>query len=267
MKNGDFCNILNYDRKGVYLDKYDYRTLNKIETILSSTNLPGIKYFESYAFSDDEHQIIIGTDIDRIFRHSEAGHYYVYDIATKKLTLISENKILEPTFSPDGKKVAFAYKNNLYIKDLISGKTSQITKDGEVNKIINGITDWVYEEEFAFVRAFEWNKTSDKLAFIRFDETEVPEYSMDIYGKSLYPTQQVFKYPKAGENNSKVSLHIYKLNNGKATQVDLGTKQQYYIPRTQWTQEDNILAVTTLNRHQNNLNLIFVVMFLFLLKN
>jgi dipeptidyl-peptidase-4 len=258
MKNGDFYNILNYDRKGVYLDKYDYKTLNKIETILSSTNLPGIKYFESYAFSDDESQIIIGTDIDRIFRHSEAGHYYVYDIATKKLTLISENKILEPTFSPDGKKVAFAYKNNLYIKDLISGKTSQITKDGEINKIINGITDWVYEEEFAFVRAFEWNKTSDKLAFIRFDETEVPEYSMDIYGKSLYPTQQVFKYPKAGENNSKVSLHIYKLSNGKATQVDLGTKQQYYIPRIQWTQEDNILAVTTLNRHQNNLNLIFV---------
>ncbi len=258
MKNGDFYTILNYDRKGVYLDKYDYKTLQKVENILSSTALPGIKYFESYTFSEDESKIIIGKDIAGIYRHSEVGHYFVYDIAAKKLTPVSEELILEPTFSPDGKKIAYAFKNNLYIKDLLSGKTDQITNDGEFNKIKNGITDWVYEEEFGFVRAFEWNKSSDKLAFIRFDETDVPEYSMDIYGQSLYPAQQVFKYPKAGENNSIVSLHIYKLNTGKTFPVEMGAKQQYYIPRIQWTEEDNILAVTTLNRHQNNLNLIFV---------
>ena len=107
----------------------------------------------------------------------------------------------EPVFSPDGTKVAFAYQNNLYIKDLTSGKEEQITNDGKKNHVINGITDWVYEEEFAFVRAFDWNAAGDKLAYIRFDESQVPEFSMDIYNQGLYPTQEVFKYPKAGSYN------------------------------------------------------------------
>ena len=103
-------------------------------------------------------------------------------------------------------KLPYGFENNLYVKDLSSNEVVQLTFDGEKNKIINGITDWVYEEEFSFVRAFDWNATGDKIAFIRFDETEVPEFSMDVYGSDLYPTQQVFKYPKAGEENSKVSL-------------------------------------------------------------
>ena len=132
-------------------------------------------------------------------------------LENKSITLISENKIQEPTFSPDGNMVAYGFKNNLYIKNLNTKTVNQITFDGEKNKVINGITDWVYEEEFAFVRAFEWNTDSNKIAFIRFDETNVPEFSMDVYGTGLYQTQQVFKYPKAGEKNSLVSLHIYDL--------------------------------------------------------
>ncbi len=258
MKNGDFYTILNYSKNGVTLDKYSYSTLQKIETILASTDLVGIKSFEDYSFSEDETKIIIGKDTERIFRHSKVGDYYVYDISSKKLALITEFKIQEPTFSPDGKKVAFAYQNNMYVKDLNTSKITQITFDGEINKIINGITDWVYEEEFSFVRAFDWNGDSDKIAFIRFDESKVPEYKMDIYGKELYPDQQVFKYPKAGENNSEISLHIYNLKTQKSNQVNLGSLKQYYIPRIQWTKEPNTLAVTSLNRHQNNLNLIFV---------
>ncbi len=258
MKNGDFYTILNYNQKGVTLDKYNYESLQKTETILASADLIGIDYFDDYNFSNDETKIIIGKDTERIFRHSKIGDYFVYDIASKKLDKISEFKIQEPTFSPDGKKVAFAYQNNLYVKDLSTLKTTQITFDGEINKIINGITDWVYEEEFAFVRAFDWNGNSDKIAFIRFDESKVPEYSMDIYGKKLYPNQQVFKYPKAGENNSELSLYVYDLNSQKNTLVDLGSNKQYYIPRIQWTKEPNTLALTTLNRHQNNLNIIFV---------
>jgi dipeptidyl-peptidase-4 len=154
--------------------------------------------------------------------------------------------------------VAFAYENNIYIKDLEISKTIQITFDGKKNKIINGITDWVYEEEFAFVRAFEWNGNSNKIAYIRFDEGEVPEFSMDIYGEGLYPHTQVFKYPKAGEKNAEVSLHIYNLESEKSEKINLDNNQQYYIPRIQWTKDTNILAVTTLNRHQNNLNLLFV---------
>ena len=258
MKKGDFYTILNYDQNGVILEKYSYSTLQKTETILNSKDLADIKFFEDYSFNKDETKIIIGKDTERIFRHSKIGHYYIYDIVSKKLDLIAAYKIQEPTFSPDGKKVAFAYQNNLYVKDLTSLETNQITFDGEINNIINGITDWVYEEEFGFVRAFKWNGDSDKIAFIRFDESKVPQYSMDIYEKELYPNQQVFKYPKAGENNSEISLHIYNLNTQKNDLVNLGSFKQYYIPRIQWTKESNTLAVTTLNRHQNNLNLIFV---------
>ena len=257
MRNGDFFTFLNYSNKGITLDKYDYATLAKTETIVSSTEL-GLSSFDSYAFNHDETKIIIGTNSESIFRHSELADFYVYDMVTKKFEKISDHKIQEPTFSPNGKKIAFAFENNLFVKDLESGKTSQITNDGEKNKIINGITDWVYEEEFSFVRAFEWNGNSDKIAFIRFDETEVPEFSMDMYGDQLYPNQLVFKYPKAGENNSIVSLHMYDLSSHQLKKVALGKEQQYYLPRIQWTSEPNTLAVTTLNRHQNNLNLIFV---------
>ncbi|MFD1314930.1 S9 family peptidase [Namhaeicola litoreus] len=257
MQNGDFFTLLNYYRNGISLDKFDYATLSKIETIVSSEDL-GLPSFDNYVFNRDETKVIIGTDTESVFRHSELGIFYVYEIATKKIEKISDHKIQEPTFSPDGSKVAYALNNNLFVKDLSGGKTTQITKDGERNKIINGITDWVYEEEFSFVRAFEWNGNSDKIAFIRFDETDVPEFSMDIYGDQLYPDQLTFKYPKAGENNSLVSLHLYDLSSNQLKKVALGEDQQYYLPRIQWTNEPNTLSVTTLNRHQNNLNLIFV---------
>src|SRR5690606_14163929 len=144
-----------------------------------------------------------------IYRHSFTSVYYLFDIASKSLIKISENAIQQPLWNKDGSKIAYTFANNLYIFDVASQKTTQISKDGEKNSIIIGITDWVYEEEFAFVRAFDWNTDGTKLAFIRFDESEVPVFSMDVYGNELYPQQQVFKYPKAGENNAKVSLHLY----------------------------------------------------------
>ena len=260
MNIGDFYTILNSNKESgaTSLDKYDYKTLEKVETIVESKDLDGIDTFDSYEFDASETKLLLGTNNERIYRRSSLGKYYVYDIASKTLQLVSENKIQEPTFSPDGNKVAYAQGNNIYIKNLINNGTIQITSDGEKNKIINGITDWVYEEEFGFVRAFDWNLNSDKLAYLRFNETDVPEFSMDMYGKELYPTQQVFKYPKAGEKNALVSLHIYNSNSKKSTQVNLKEKAQYYIPRIEWTNNSNALAVTTLNRHQNNLNLLFV---------
>jgi dipeptidyl-peptidase-4 len=260
MNIGDFYTILNVNKEtqSTSLDKYDYETLERIETIVDSKNLEQIDNFDTYAFDASETKLLLGSDSEQIYRRSSLGKYYVYDIALKKLQLVSENKIQEPTFSPDGNKVAYVYNNNIYIKNLINNGTIQVTSDGKKNKIINGITDWVYEEEFGFVRAFDWNGNSDKLAFLRFDETEVPEFSMDMYGKGLYPKQHVFKYPKAGEKNALISLHIFNLKAKKSTQVDLKEKAQYYIPRIEWTNNSNALAVTTLNRHQNNLNLLFV---------
>ncbi|MEE9348502.1 MAG: S9 family peptidase [Flavobacteriaceae bacterium] len=256
MDKGDFYAVVN--NRGASLDKYSYQTLEKVETIIDIKDLNGINSLYNYTFSDDENKLIIGTESERIFRHSSRGLFYVYDLETKKLVKISDNKIQEPTFSPDGNKVAFMFDNNLFVKNLIANTTKQITFDGKKNSIINGITDWVYEEEFAFVRAFDWNKASNKIAFIRFDETNVPEFSMDMYGSDLYQTQQVFKYPKAGEKNAEVSLHMYNTSTNSVSKVDLGDKQQYYIPRIEWTNEANTLCVTTLNRHQDNLNLLFV---------
>ncbi len=260
LKNGKEYIVQNYDRttKASTIDVYDYVSGNKVKTLVSSNDLAGINYIISYEFSEDESKILLATKLKQIYRHSSVGTYYVYDLNTKKLSLVSENQIQEPTFSKDGSKVAYGFENNLYIKDLTSETTQQITTDGKKNSIINGITDWVYEEEFAFVRAFDWNKTGDKIAYIRFDETQVPEYSMDIMGESLYPEHQVFKYPKAGENNSKVSLHIYDLASEKTTEVDISGFENYYIPRIMWTQDASLLSVQLLNRHQNVLDLILV---------
>lgn len=254
-KKGDYYYVIN--NNGSQLDKYSYQTLEKIETLVDATHLDGVNSLYDYKFNKDENKLIIGTETEQIYRRSSRGIYYVYDLSLKKLIKISDNKIQEPTFSPDSKKVAFMYNNNLFYKDLSTNTTKQFTFDGEKNKIINGITDWVYEEEFAFVRAFQWNNNSNKIAFIRFDETNVPEFSMDIYGEDLYPTQQVFKYPKAGEKNAEISLFMYDLNTNNKQKINLEKAQQHYIARIEFTNK-NSLCVTTLNRHQNNLNLVFV---------
>ncbi|MGG8497246.1 S9 family peptidase [Tenacibaculum sp. TC6] len=254
--NGDFYSLLNYYEGGSTVDKYSYETLEKVATIVDSKDLNGIQYIESYSFNNDETKLILGTNFKPIFRHSFLGTFYVYDIATKTLSLIGED-IQEPTFSPDSKKIAYAKQNNLYIKDFSNDETVfQITNSGKKNEIINGITDWVYEEEFGFVKAFEWSTDSKNLAYLRFDESKVKTFSMDVYGKGKYPTQEVFKYPKAGEDNAKVTLHIFSLVTNKTAEIMVGEYE--YIPRINWTKNADLLAVRTLNRHQNDLKLYFV---------
>ncbi|MAL58788.1 MAG: S9 family peptidase [Flavobacteriaceae bacterium] len=260
MNNGKQYSVLDYNRttNASSIDVYEYKTGEKVKTLVTSTNLPEVDYFISYEFSEDESKVLLATNLKQVYRHSSLGTYYVYDSKTKKATLLSENQVQEPTFSPDGSKIAYGYNSNLYVKDLASGITTQITSDGKKNEIINGITDWVYEEEFAFVRAFDWNKNSDKIAFIRFDETDVPEFSMDIYGEELYPSENTFKYPKAGEKNAEVSLHMYDVATGKTSKVDVSKYNSYYIPRIKWTEDANFLSVQLTNRHQNVLDLVFV---------
>ncbi|EAR00523.1 S9 family peptidase [Maribacter sp. HTCC2170] len=258
MKNGKQYTVLSRNQadKSTSIDKYDYKTLEKVETILSSANNDEIPAFSSYSFSKDENNILLATDIEPIFRHSTLGVFYVYNIVDGSVTRISEDKIQEPLLSPNGKQVAFVKNNNLYVFDIDSKQTKQITTDGVKNKIINGVTDWVYEEEFAFVRAFEWNSNGTKIAFLRFDETNVPEFSMDVYGAELYQKQNVFKYPKAGEENALITLHMYDTATASSAKIDLGNP--YYIPRIKWMNNANSLSVTTLNRHQNHLKLIEV---------
>ena len=261
MTNGQQYSVLNFDRsdRSSSIDIYDYKTLQKVETVVNSSKVRGLPAFFDYTFSDDENKIMLTTDYKSIYRYSTLGEYYVYDTRSNVAKKLSDNLVQEPTFSPDGTKVAYVFENNIYIKDLITGKVRQVTFDGKKNKIINGVTDWVYEEEFGFVRAFDWSKDSQKIAFLKFDETDVPEFSMDVYGSELYQTQQVFKYPKAGEKNAKVALYIFNLSDGKVRPVKVTkTYTDFYIPRIKWTSDSNILSAQYMNRHQNELGLWFI---------
>ncbi|WP_345007035.1 S9 family peptidase [Snuella lapsa] len=258
MANGQQYSVLNFDRvtRTTSIDIYNYKTLKKVKTLVSSGDIDELKYFTNYTFSNDESKVVLATNEESIYRRSSLANYYVYNVKDRSVIAISDKKIQEPTFSPDGTKVAYGLNNNLFVKDLQSGKTTQITFDGEKNKIINGIADWVYEEEFAIVRTFEWNINSNKLAFLRFDETDVPEFSMDIYGEGLYPKQQVFKYPKAGEANAVVSLHVYDLDTNKAHAVKVDKQySDFYIPRIKWSNKPDVLSAQFMNRHQNILDL------------
>ena len=260
MKNTNQYTILNSDRssKSQQIDLYDYATLKKVATLLDTKSFPALADgIDSYTFSSDEKMILIANNSNPIFRHSFTADFFTYNIATKELIKVLEQS-QEATFSPDGMKIAFAKANDLFIYELSSKKIAQITTDGKKNAIINGITDWVYEEEFSFVKAFDWSADSKKLAYIRFDESLVPEFTMNIYKKDLYPTVETFKYPKAGEKNAIASLHIYDATSQATKEIKLGNYSDFYIARMQWTKEANTLCCQVLNRHQDNLDLIFV---------
>jgi dipeptidyl-peptidase-4 len=260
MKNTNQYTVLNANRSSrtMQIDLYDYATLNKVATLIDTKDFPELKDgIDSYSFSTDEKQILIANNTNPIFRRSFSADYYVYNTFSKKLTKLSE-QVQEATFSPDGAKIAYAKANNLYIYNLNNAQTFQVTNDGKKNSIINGITDWVYEEEFAFVRAFDWNANSDMLAYIKFDESEVPEFSMNIFRKQLYPSVETFKYPKAGEKNALVSLHIFDANAKTTKQVSMTNYSDFYIARMKWTTDANVLSAQVLNRHQDNLDLLFI---------
>jgi dipeptidyl-peptidase-4 len=187
MKNTNQYTVLNFDQvsRSMQIDLFDFATLKKVNTLIDTKNQSKlVDGIDSYTFSSDEKKMLIANNTNQIYRHSFTADYFLYNLETKELTKILE-QVQEPTFSPDGKKIAYVKENNLFIYDIASNINSQITTDGKKNAIINGITDWVYEEEFAFVRAFDWSKDSKKIGYIRFDESQVPEFSMSIFAKNL----------------------------------------------------------------------------------
>ena len=260
MKNTTKYTVLNFDQasRSLQIDVFDFATLKKVNTLIETKNQSKLADgIDSYTFSSDEKMILIANNTNQIYRYSFSADYFLYNLETKELTKILE-QVQEPFFSPDGKKIAYVKENNIYIYDVASKTNSQITTDGKKNEIINGITDWVYEEEFAFVRAFDWSKDSKKIAYIRFDESQIPEFSMSVFAKDLYPKIETFKYPKAGEKNSLVSLHLYTVDSKTTKKVDLSQYNDFYIPRIEWTNDANVLSAKILNRHQDNLDLLFV---------
>jgi len=245
-------------KNGNAIVKHSYKTGEVISTLVQSKDLSALSETDisigNYQFNSDESQILIATETESIYRHSSRSFYYVYDIAQKKFHQLAETKVRYATFSPKGNNVAYVVGNNMYVRDLGSGQTKQITKDGEKNHIINGGLDWVYEEEFSFARGFFWSAEGDYLAYYKFDESQVPEFSMDVYGSGLYPQPEVFKYPKAGEKNAEVEVWIYDVKADKHTQV-IKDFDYEYIPRLKWTKQNNNLCVYSMNRLQNHLTL------------
>ncbi len=243
--------------------KYSYQTGNVVETVLDVSNSSQIRGLSGYDFSNDETKILLTTNRKGIYRRSYTASYYVWDLKTKQLTPVSDSPQQLATFSPDGSKVAFVRNNNIYVKDLASNQETQITTDGKKNEIINGAPDWVYEEEFEFARAYEWAPDGSSIAYMRFDESKVPQFSMAVYkgmkpeiaDNALYPENRVFKYPKAGEANSKLSVHVYQLADKKTVAMEIGNLE--YIPRIRWTNDPKTLSVFRLNRHQNKLEVLF----------
>ena len=211
---------------------------------------------QDYVLSDNEDKMLCATEMESIYRQSFHATYYVYDFNTKTLQPLSNNgKQRLATFSPDATKVAFMRDNNLFIKDLKTGEEKQFTNDGLYNHIINGAPDWVYEEEFSFSQGFYWSPDSKKIAFMKFDESNVREFQMEEF-EGLYPDWYSFKYPKAGEDNSIVEIYVYDLESGKTVKMDTGKETDIYLPRIAWTKDANVLAIQRLNRHQNHLEIL-----------
>lgn len=212
---------------------------------------------EEYIISQDGNTFIIGSNLESIYRHSVKGNYYVYFKKENKFIKIDgEGNVRLPDISPDGHKIAYVRENNLYVLDLSTLKEITITSDGKFNEIINGSTDWVYEEEFGFTKGFEWSPDGQYIAFYRMDESKVKQFTLTYYG-DLYPEEYKYKYPKAGEDNSLVDIYIYNCSNNTKVKTDLGSVTDQYVPRIKWTYLPGTLAIQRLNRLQNHLDILF----------
>ena len=251
---------------GARIEKCSFKTGEITEVLFDKTAARGasISGVEGYVISPDGKNILIETDRTPIYRHSATSNYFIYNVKNKTLTPLSNGGKQEcPKFSPDGTMVAFVRDNNIFlVKLLFNNAESQITKDGERNKVINGKPDWVYEEEFAFNCAFDFSADSEMLAWIRFDETDVKTFSFPWYrgaapsmdNYKLYPGSYEYKYPKAGEDNSKVSVLSYDIKSRVTRTMQVPMDADGYIPRIQFTSTKDRLMVLTLNRHQNRLD-------------
>ena len=265
MKDGEHYTTL---ENGKQIVKYSYKTGKEVAVFFDIAKVPDapITSFSDYELSNDETKILLTTDVKRIYRHSFTATHYVWNLVTEEFTPLSEKGAQQvPTFSEDGERIAFVRDNNIFIKSLKFGTENQVTFDGEKNKIINGVPDWVYEEEFSYNKALWWSPDTKFLAFVRFDETQVPEFTMPLYSGEkphlkefqLYPGEETFKYPKAGEKNSKVTVLVHELRSKTNMKVHIGEDEDIYVPRLKWTPDANNVVVMRVNRLQNKLDVLY----------
>jgi dipeptidyl-peptidase-4 len=259
MKDGSFYSSMD---DSLNIKVYDYETGTQKKTLMKGDEFKSaVKNnkiaVRDYKFSGDETKILISTDIERIYRTSVIANFYVWDINSNQITKITkDSKAQLAEFSPDGSKVLYISGNNIFLYDLKSKSVKQITHDGKKNFIINGTSEWVYEEELGLSKAFTWSPDSKKFAFMKFDESKVKEMNLTFYG-DLYPNESTYKYPKAGEDNSVLTVWVYDLNDSKTVKVDVGNNADQYIARIKFTVDENTLSVFRLNRLQNKLDILF----------
>lgn len=255
MRDGKHYTSSERSSEGTAIVRFAYATGEAVDTLATSVGVFGDAgvAIEGYAFSPAEDKLLLWTDAEPMYRHSFSANYHVFNLldqTTTPLTNFALGLQRLARFSPAADKVAFVRSNNVFIADLATGEETEVTRDGAINAIINGATDWVYEEEFGEDNGIFWSADGKHLAYYRFDESGVREFGMPMYG-DLYPDPYVFKYPKAGEENSKVSVHAYDLANDR--HIEVVTPAAAYIPRVKWTPADGKLIVMTMNRHQNEL--------------
>jgi dipeptidyl-peptidase-4 len=242
---------------GQEINIYELANGKKVKTIFRDSIRNEEHTVTDYAFSGDEQKLLLFTQSEAIYRRSTLYKVWVYDLKTGSRQLLDEAMVLHATFNPAGNKVAFVKNNNLYIKDLATGALTAVTTDGQKNAVINGNCDWVYEEEFSFSKAFDWSPDGNYIAYYRFDESKVKEFTISYYEKEdNYPRIYTYKYPKAGEDNSVVSIHVYDVRNKSNKNADIGSVNDQYIPRIRWTRQASQLCIYRFNRLQNKLELL-----------
>jgi dipeptidyl-peptidase-4 len=257
LNNGVNYTSLARAEKGSNVVKYSYTKKGSAEVLIDNAKLKHndkLIGINNYQFSNDKSKALISSNTEGIYRHSSKSDYFVYELSSEKLSKLADGtKQMYASFSSDANKVAFVQENNLFYKDLSSGVITQITTDGKKGAIINGASDWVYEEELVLVKAFKWSPNGKKIAYYKFDESNVKEWSMKYYD-NLYPTEERFKYPKAGEDNSEIAIYIYDLETGKSEKTNISGDFEYVI-RMDWTNDSKSLMLQTMNRHQSNLKM------------
>ena len=251
---------------GKTIARYAYKTGRREATVLDSLPMQTaqVKRWDGYQMSQSESAILLWADSEPIYRHSFTARFFVYDCKNRQIKAVANDQPVQiATLSPDGERVAYVTGNNVYVQRLTDGNITQVTTDGRKNHVINAVPDWVYEEEFAMLNSFAWSSDSRTLSFIRWDESQVPMYSMTMYegdckpneDYALYPGSYDYKYPVAGEKNAVVSVHSYDVTTAKLSKMDVPLAQDDYVPHIGYAGPADALMVMKLNRTQNDMHI------------
>jgi dipeptidyl-peptidase-4 len=260
LPDGEHYTQLSADKKAIL--KYAYKTGQLTDTLFHTDKVreTKLKSIDDYMISNTGYRILVWNNVEYIYRRSWQADVYDYDVRRNYLKPLSDTKgkLRIPSFSPDGRMCAFVRDNNIWLKKFDYDTESQVTKDGSAGKILNGITDWVYEEEFVVTNLISWSPDSNILAFLKSDESNVPTFNFPVFDGNLYPASYSYKYPKAGQNNSNVACYAYNVETKDIKKMDIPMDEDGYIPLIRFTDNAEQLAVMTLNRHQNNFKMYFV---------